>query len=124
MPSSWPRLRTRPSLTNGRQILARILRKYKLIFVTRPEMRGIIEDMKMTYASSLDEAMGLATAGAKDRNSHPQRHFRHSKGLNQTFRLYFKIWRILFMANYNKVSPDRRKLKAIVGERDFPPARP
>jgi nickel-dependent lactate racemase len=47
------------------QILARILRKYKLIFVTRPEMRGIIEDMKMTYAASLDEAMELAHSWGK-----------------------------------------------------------
>ncbi len=42
------------------QILARILRKFKLIFVSRPEMKGVIEDMKMTYAASLDEAVALA----------------------------------------------------------------
>lgn len=47
------------------QILARILRKYKLIFVTRPEMRGIIEDMKMTYAATLDEAMNMARGWGK-----------------------------------------------------------
>ena len=47
------------------QILARILRKFKLIFVTRPEMKGIIEDMKMTYAASLPEALDMAKAWGK-----------------------------------------------------------
>ncbi|NCB51892.1 MAG: nickel-dependent lactate racemase [Clostridia bacterium] len=48
------------------QILARILRKHRLIFVTRPEMRGIIEDMRMTYAYSLDEAVSTAKSWGKD----------------------------------------------------------
>jgi len=42
------------------QILARILAKHEVIFVTRKEICGIIEDMKMTYAESLDEAIALA----------------------------------------------------------------
>lgn len=42
------------------QILARILIKHRVIFVSRPEMKTMIEEMKMTYASSLDEAMSLA----------------------------------------------------------------
>lgn len=42
------------------QILARILINFKVIFVSRPEMRGIIEDMKMTYVATLDEALALA----------------------------------------------------------------
>lgn len=42
------------------QILARILIKHRVIFVTRPEMQGIVEDMKMSYAASLDEALKLA----------------------------------------------------------------
>jgi nickel-dependent lactate racemase len=47
------------------QILARILIKYRVIFVSRPEMRQIIEDMKMTYAASLPEALGLARSWGK-----------------------------------------------------------
>ena len=46
------------------QILARILCKHTVIVVTRPELRKIVEDMKMRYAASLDEA--LAMAGAAD----------------------------------------------------------
>ncbi len=33
---------------------------FKVIFVSRPEMQGMIEDMKMTYASSVEEAVALA----------------------------------------------------------------
>ena len=47
------------------QILARILRKHRVIFVTRPEMRGMIEDMKMTYASTIEEAVLLARSWGK-----------------------------------------------------------
>ena len=42
------------------QILARILMHHRVIFVTRPEMRQIIEEMKMLYASSVEEALSLA----------------------------------------------------------------
>lgn len=48
------------------QILARILLKYKLIFVTRQENRDIIEDMKMIYAPSLKEAMKIARELGKE----------------------------------------------------------
>ena len=42
------------------QILARILMHHTVIMVTRPEMRGIVEDMKMRYAATLDEALSEA----------------------------------------------------------------
>ncbi len=42
------------------QILARILMKNRVIFVTRPELQTIVRQMKMTYAPSLEEALGLA----------------------------------------------------------------
>jgi len=42
------------------QILARILKKHTVIVVTRPEMRGIIEDMKMLYAATVEEAVEMA----------------------------------------------------------------
>lgn len=42
------------------QILARILIKHTVIFVSRPEMRETIEEMKMKYAPSLDSAMTMA----------------------------------------------------------------
>ena len=47
------------------QILARILMKHRLIFVSRPEMRGMIEDMKMHYSPSLGEAVALAESWGK-----------------------------------------------------------
>lgn len=42
------------------QILARILVRHKVIFVTDPENKQLIEDMHMTYADSLDEALKMA----------------------------------------------------------------
>ena len=42
------------------QILARILVRHKVIFVTDPENKQLIEDMHMTYAQSLDEALKIA----------------------------------------------------------------
>ena len=48
------------------QILARILKKHSVIFVTRPELKGVVEDMKMSYASSLDEALSMAAAMGKE----------------------------------------------------------
>ena len=47
------------------QILARILIKHRVIFVSRPEMRQMIEDMKMVYAASLNEAVALAKSWGK-----------------------------------------------------------
>lgn len=42
------------------QILARILVRHKVIFVTDPENKQLIEDMHMTYAASLEEALAMA----------------------------------------------------------------
>lgn len=47
------------------QILARILIKHRVIFVTRSEMKQVVEDMKMTYAASLPEALALAKSWGK-----------------------------------------------------------
>lgn len=47
------------------QILARILKKHTVIFVTRPELKSMIEEMKMTYAASLDEALEIAKSLGK-----------------------------------------------------------
>lgn len=47
------------------QILARILIKHRVVFVSRPEMKPIVEDMKMTYAASLPEALDLARGWGK-----------------------------------------------------------
>ena len=44
------------------QVLARVLVKHKVIFVTEPENRPAIEAMKMTWADSLDHAMVMARA--------------------------------------------------------------
>ena len=45
------------------QILCRILMNYRVIFVTRPGMRQIIEDMKLEYAPDLPTALQMAGAG-------------------------------------------------------------
>jgi nickel-dependent lactate racemase len=42
------------------QILARILKKHKVIFVTRPELREEILAMKMDYAATVEEAFSRA----------------------------------------------------------------
>ena len=42
------------------QILARILMHHPVIFVSRPEMKDMIEEMKMRYAPTLDEAVLMA----------------------------------------------------------------
>jgi len=42
------------------QVLARILMKYRVIVVTRPAMRGIVEDMKMLWAATPEEAVAMA----------------------------------------------------------------
>jgi len=49
------------------QILARILMKFRVVFVSRPEMKPIVEDMKMTWAASLPEAVALAKSWGKER---------------------------------------------------------
>ena len=42
------------------QILARILMHHRVIVITRPEMKKIVEDMKMMYAPDLDTALKKA----------------------------------------------------------------
>lgn len=42
------------------QILARIVRKYQVIFVAEEEQKEMIEGLKMTYAKDIDEAYRLA----------------------------------------------------------------
>ena len=44
------------------QILARVLKDHTVIFVTRPELKETIEDMKMTYVETVAEAMAKARA--------------------------------------------------------------
>lgn len=48
------------------QILARILKNFTVIMVTRPELKTMVEEMKMKYASSLDEALSAAKAMGKE----------------------------------------------------------
>jgi len=43
-------------------ILARILMKHQVIFVTRPDLAETIREMKMTYCASLEEALTMAKA--------------------------------------------------------------
>ena len=47
------------------QILARIIRNYTVIVVSRPGMKAMVEEMKMRYAASLEEALALAQAMGK-----------------------------------------------------------
>ena len=47
------------------QILARIIRNFTVIVVSRPEMRTMVEEMKMRYAASLEEALQDAFALGK-----------------------------------------------------------
>ena len=42
------------------QILARILVRHKVIFVTDPSNKSLIEDMHMEYAENLDQALARA----------------------------------------------------------------
>ncbi|MBQ9941547.1 MAG: nickel-dependent lactate racemase [Christensenellaceae bacterium] len=44
------------------QILARVLKKHQVIFVTRPELKDMIEEMKMTYAPTAQQALEMAYA--------------------------------------------------------------
>ncbi len=45
------------------QILVRILDHYRVIMVTRPELRKTVESMKMVYAENLEEALETAGEG-------------------------------------------------------------
>ena len=47
------------------QILARILMKHTVIMVTRPELKTMVEEMKMKYAASPEEALAMARAMGK-----------------------------------------------------------
>ena len=47
------------------QILARILKNFTVIMVTRPELKTMVEEMKMSFAPSLDEALNMAHAMGK-----------------------------------------------------------
>ena len=42
------------------QILARVLCKHHVIYVTAPEQRALIEDMKMSWAPDVDTALAKA----------------------------------------------------------------
>ena len=48
------------------QILARILNKFTVIMVTRPELETMVTEMKMKYAPSLEAAMAMAKAMGKE----------------------------------------------------------
>ena len=45
------------------QILARILDRFRVIFVTRPALADTVRAMKMDYAAGLDEALAMAGEG-------------------------------------------------------------
>jgi len=63
-----PQSETEPDAWQS-QVMARVLMHRSVIFVTRPELKETVEQMKMTYASTADEAMKIAygIAGAKAR---------------------------------------------------------
>ncbi len=42
------------------QIMARIMMKHHVIMVTEPNLKGMVEEMKMQYAHTLDEALDIA----------------------------------------------------------------
>ncbi len=48
------------------QILARILKKHRVIFVTDPALREKIAEMKMEYAADVNEAFGMAAQKYSD----------------------------------------------------------
>ena len=48
------------------QILARILKNFTVIMVTRPELKTMVEEMKMRYAPTLEEALAAAKALGKE----------------------------------------------------------
>ena len=51
------------------QILARVLCKHRVIYVTNPEQRAVIEDMKMEWAPDVDTALQRAR-DAKGADAH------------------------------------------------------
>ena len=57
--AATPQDRTIPDQWES-QILARILMKHRVIFVSRPEMEQTLLDMKLMYAPDLDTAMAMA----------------------------------------------------------------
>ena len=48
------------------QIYCRIINNFTVIFVTRPELKEQIEEMKFKFAPSLDEALKMARAMGKE----------------------------------------------------------
>jgi nickel-dependent lactate racemase len=42
------------------QVMAQILSEYSIIFVSRPESKTMLEEMKFTYAPSLESALAMA----------------------------------------------------------------
>ncbi|MDY6179817.1 MAG: lactate racemization operon protein LarA, partial [Candidatus Faecousia sp.] len=44
------------------QILARILMKHRVIYVSRPEMEQTLREMKLEYAPTLEAALTMAKA--------------------------------------------------------------
>ena len=54
-----PRQQTLPDQWES-QVLARILMKHRVIFVAQPKLAQIIEEMKMHYAPTLEEALTMA----------------------------------------------------------------
>jgi nickel-dependent lactate racemase len=56
---SIPQMETIPDQWEA-QILARILKKAAVVLVADPEMKTLIEEMHMTYAETLDEALSIA----------------------------------------------------------------
>ena len=60
--SATPQADTEPDQWQS-QILCRILMNYRVIIVTRPEMKDYICDMKMEYAPDLDTAVKMAGSG-------------------------------------------------------------
>ena len=59
-----PQNRTIPDQWEA-QILARIIRNHTVIVVSRPEMKEIVEEMKMRYAATVEEALQMAHALGK-----------------------------------------------------------
>lgn len=47
------------------QILARMLKKHTIVMVTRPELKTMVEEMKMRYAPTLEDALALARSLGK-----------------------------------------------------------
>ena len=45
------------------QMFVRVLVRHRVILVTRPALRGMVREMKMDYAPSLDEALRMAMQG-------------------------------------------------------------